>query len=543
MNPDLFPSHTYRLECLVLAFLLFAGVAQAENKTQNADPKTIRVLTVGSSSFGPDLMINANNIAMASANVRIEPAGGAGYTRLDAFVREPGFYEEWCAKNLPMIEAKRFDVVVFQTIGWSTLTPEEQDKLLTVIFPDLVSKIRAIGPEVALYDKYVPGMRQEKDPRARKWDPRGRYPDAQRLNCLLHIVAAKKAGITKITFSGEAIMAGWEIEPFKSMKYLYADGHPGLIAHYINGFCAAAMLTGVDLVGCPVRKVPYTGHTAKAFNDEPAKGNQEFYDRWKDRISDDTFSLSDEEAKLAQEVAMQYRQYWNSRLQTALNDPAEFAKVEAEITELRAGFDKPELVGMSTKEIEAWKKQFRSGVPTDGISEGKIQACREKSKSMRDFSKLAFKHLKAPDDKAVLVACRNFWTEYNSKLRDDVLFEAMLHAERVKIDGNREEVTRMKTVVGVINGILNMGGYRMIHEKLPEPEKTAFLAKENGPGARYAPKLAAALKAAASDPNRYFKVCENYLKVWEDVNLMDKLKESKFAIEAFLEADNSFERK
>jgi hypothetical protein len=162
---------------------------------------------------------------------------------------------------------------------------------------------------------------------------------------------------------------------------------------------------------------------------------------------------------------------------------------------------------------------------------------------MVDFSKLVYKRLKAPDDKAVLEACRNFWTGHNSKLRDDILYEAMVHAERVKVAGNREEVARMKQAVLAINGILNMGGYRMIHEKLPESEKAAFLAREDGPGKRFAPNLVAALKAAVSDPDRYFKVCEAYLKVWEDVNLMDKLKEKKFATEVFLEADAQFQER
>jgi hypothetical protein len=523
-----------------MALLLLATVAWAES-TSAPPARTIRVLTVGSSSFGPELMINAQRIAAASANVRIECEGGAGYTRLDAFLREPGFYEEWCTENLPMIEAKRFDFVVFQTIGWVTMTPEEQDKLLTVIFPDLVAKIRTIGPDVALYDKFVRGTRQEKDPRARKWD--GRYPDAQRLNCLLHILVAKKAGISKITFSGEAIVAGWETEPFKRMKYLYNDvGHPGVIGHYINGFCAAAMLTGIEPVGCPVRKLPIPGWIPKTFNDEPAKGGQDFYDKWKDRIDGKTFTLSDEEAKLAQEIAMKHRQYWSGRLQAALKDTAAFARVEAEIAELRAGFDKPELVGMSAKGIEALKMiaKAQAGESSEGISEQQIKNFRDQSRGLKDFGKLVNKHLKAPDDKAVLTACRNFWTENNCKLRDDVLFEAMVHAERVKVAGNREDVARMKQVVLAINGILNMGGYRMIHEKLPESEKAAFLAREDGPGKRFAPNLAAALKASANDPARYFKVCEAYLKVWQDVNLMDKLKEKKFAQEVFLEADQEF---
>jgi hypothetical protein len=530
-----------RIGFLALAFLLCAGVARAE--TTGAPPaKTIRVYKAGSSSFGPELMLNAIEIAKVSCNARIEhepKKDSSSYTRMDAFVREPGFYEAWCAQYLPEIAKGHYDVVIFQTISWVTMTPEEQDKLLSEILPDLVARIRKIGPEVALYDKYVRGSLQEKDPHARLWD--GRYPDAQRLNCLLLILAAKKAGITKITFSGEAIVAGWEIEPFKDMKYLYNDiGHPGVIAHYMNGFCAAAMLTGVDPIGCPVRRLPIPGWIPKQFNDEPAKGGQAFYNTWKSRIDGDAFIMSNDEAKLAQELALKHRRYWDGRLQAALKAPAEFAKVEAEIAELRAGFDKPELAGMSQKGIEAYRKEFQAGVSADGISEPKIQKMRDKSGKMADFSKLVSRHLKAPDDKATHQACIKFWTETNGKFRDDVLFEAMLHEERVTAAGNREEVARMKQVVLAVNGILNMGGYRMIYERLPETEKAAFLAKQDGPRKRFAPSLTAALKASADDPERYFKICDAYLKVWKDVNLMDKLKAEKFATQVFLEADKEF---
>jgi len=194
---------------------------------------------------------------------------------------------------------------------------------------------------------------------------------------------------------------------------------------------------------------------------------------------------------------------------------------------------------MSPKGIEAYREEFHAPMSANGISEYKIKKMRNKSAKMVDFSKLVSKYLKAPGDKAAHQACMEFWTKMNGKFRDDILFEAMLHQERVTVAGNREEVARMKQVVLAINGILNLGGYRMIYEIAGSGEG-GVLGQARRPGKTLSPHLTAVLKEAANDPARYFRACDAYLKVWTDPNLMDRLKEQKFAIEVFLEADKLF---
>ncbi|NLF39059.1 hypothetical protein GX586_06410, partial [bacterium] len=170
------------MRSMLISIIAVALLALSAHATQ-----TIRVYKVGSSSFPPELLTDAKYIVEAAGDTTIEWES-SDYTRLDDFVLRPYLYTVWTNQHLPIIKAGNYDYVVFQTIGWYNLKPEQHEELLTEIIPDLVSIIQSYGAQVVFYDKFVALLRDEPDPLARTWA--GRYPEGVYLNYLLHTMAA-----------------------------------------------------------------------------------------------------------------------------------------------------------------------------------------------------------------------------------------------------------------------------------------------------------------------------------------------------------------
>ena len=213
---------------------------------------------------------------------------------------------------------------------------------------------------VILYDKYLPVLRKAKDPRARAWCLR--YPEGYRLNYLLHILAAKKAGIEKISFGGQAVNTLWPAPRFAKLGFLYCDtGHPGAMANYISAVNLAYLLTGKNPVGSPVRKLPLQSWAAKGFAKLPQSNRPDRRELHKDnahRVKDGMLILSDEEAKVLQEAAMASRHKWGSLLRKNLNDQAAFAQTVAEVARIQGQIDKFEAYGLDPRTVSMLKARF-----------------------------------------------------------------------------------------------------------------------------------------------------------------------------------------
>lgn len=159
-----------------------------------------------------------------------------------------------------------------------------------------------------------------------------RYPNAEELNYLLTIRAVVEGGgRSKITFGGEAVNALSIEQPFKSMDWLYKIGHPGTFANYITATNLAYLLTGEDTVGNAERDFVFTGHMAETMEKIAHEGNSHkdwpLYERNRDRMSEDTFTFSDEEAKAMQEQAMASHRKWSTLLQENIDDPQRCAGI------------------------------------------------------------------------------------------------------------------------------------------------------------------------------------------------------------------------
>ena len=532
---------------ILIAFLSLTAVAVAQDGGHRK-PKTIRMYRVGSSSFGPGLLVITKDIIGATGKFVLDwdqKRDSARYTRLDQFVTQPGLYEEWCKSNLPRIEKGGYDYVVFQTIGWFNFTPEQHKKLLAEILPDLARKIHKTGAKMILYDKFVALHRREKDPRARAWA--GRYPEGVRFNYLLHVMTTRRAGIDGVTFGGAAVHELWGRKPFSDMKYFYNDaGHPGVMGNYISACLLSYLMTGVDPVGNPVRKIDLKGSwTLKAFNDEPRNGNQAFYDAYKNRVKDGVFEMTDAEAAALQKTAMKHHRTWSAVLRANRADEAALARTEAEIRRIQGEMNKPEAYGMSKEGIEAIRSKYAEAAEPGGLKPYVIERIRRECTGPKAFEKFCMRYLPRKASKELAKQYVRFWDKHNSKLKDDVFYQSGLYEARVKAEGRRDEVKRMKAAHSALQGVMLLPGYRLLLGRMTKEQKQAFLSKYRVTGARkrHSPAFAAYQMKVKDDPDKLLKAWGVYLGIWTDPNLMDRLKETRFSQKVWLEADKEFEKR
>jgi len=536
-----------------LVFLGHAPSASAQGVEPKA-PKTIKVYRVGSSSFSYALIEDTRAIVEALGNYKLvcdAREDQAGYTRLDQFLTQPGLYEEWCEKNLPKIKSGKYDFVIFQTIGWLNFKPEQHRKLCAEILPDLAGKIRESGARVILYDKYIPLQYKQKNPKARTWCLR--YPDGYRLNYLLHIMAARNAGIEKISFGGAAVTELWQEERFAKLRFLYCDtGHPGAMANYISAVNLAFLLTGEDPVGSPVRELPFQGWAATAFSKLPESDRQEdrqLHEANKHRVQDGRLILSDEEALALQEAAMKSQRKWGAVLHANLEDDDEFARTMQEIKRIQGEMDKFEEYALDPRTVVTLKEKYVEAAEPGGLRPAVIKTIRRKSKSI-DYADTALRNycrnlMSRDKAKQVQDEFVRYWDENNNKLRDDIYFQGRLLEAKTAKAGDRAELKRIKTTCEMIRYVLSLPGFKIVLEHLGKEQRKTVLAAYHvdGPTRRNSPAFAAYQNKHHTDQEKLIKAWDTYLDIWTDPNLMDRLKDNNYPVEVFLEADKEFEKR
>ena len=536
------------IACAVLLFA-FASAPAAHAD----EPKTIKVYRVGSSSFGYDLIQMTRYIIEASGNYHLvcdRQEDQAGYTRLDRFVTRPGLYEEWREEVMPKIEAGQYDYVIVQTIGWLNFTPEQHDRLCTEIIPDMAERIRGAGARVILYDKYLRPQRGQEDPRARTWS--GRYPEAYRLNYLLHIMAARHAGIERIIFGGAAVTDLWDVPRFAELPFLLHDGHPGPYAHYVSAVNLAYLLTGEDPVGSPVRDIPLADHRYRAFNrlagSDKAKERQ-LYVEMKDRMKEDRMILTDEEARILQATAMESQRKWGGLLRENLESDDAFAETTEEVRRIQGEMDEFEKYGLDEGTVEKLKAQYAPPEEPGGLKPALVKKIRRKSKSfhstdagMRNY---ANRLLPREEVKQVHREFERYWDENNSKLRDDIYFEGKLLEARLVKAGKRDGLDRVRQTLNMIRYVLSLPGWKILIEHLDEKDAKTVLAAYDvhGPAMRGSRSFAAYQNEHNTDSEKLFRAWEIYLDIFTDPDRLDRLRDEGYPIEVFHEADEIFQRR
>jgi hypothetical protein len=519
--------------------------------TGHGAEKQIKVFRVGSSSFSYMLIQDTRAIVEASGYYKLvcdEKGDQAGYTRLDQFLTQPGLFEEWCREQIPRINAGGYDFVIIQTIGWLNFKPEQQERLCTEIIPELAMKIQKTGAEVILYDKYLPIQFEQKDPRARTWCLR--YPEGYELNYRLHILAAKHAGISKISFGGQAVTRVWQEDHFAQLRFLYCDpGHPGPMANYISAVNLAYLLTGEDPVGSPVRALPFEGGRALAFSrlaGSDRSGDRELYEANKDRIGDGKLMLSDEEALRLQTVAMNSQRQWGALLKANLESDEKLTKTLEEIARIQAEMDKFEEHGLDAGTVAALKAKFAPPASPGELKPELIAKIRRKSRSIEyadtDVRNYYRRFLTRERQRPVQEQYARYWQENNSKLRDDVYFQCRVLEEKALRDGRREEARDLSAAAGMIRNLFKLSAYRILLEHVNPEQQQEILTEYQvtGPTKRNSPAFAAYQNEHHRDREKLLPAWEVYLDIWSDPDRMDRLRDNGYPLEVFLEADREF---
>ena len=512
--------------------------------------QTIRVYKVGSSSFPNELLTITKDIVEAAGDCTIE-FDGASYTRLDQFVTQPYLFTEWTNQYLPIIKNGNYDYVIFQTIDWCGLTPEQHQLLLTDFIPALASNINLSGAQMVLYDKYIALLRDEHDPLARAWA--GRYPEAVYFNNLLHVLAAKNAGFTNATFVGGAVHELWDTPHFAALDWLYNDsGHPGPMANYLSACCLSRILTGINPTGSTVRAVKMTGWQEQAFDDLPLNGGMALYVANSNRVGGGYIVLTDAEAATLQQTAMNWHLGWSATLRSNLTSDAAFAITTAEIARIHAQITNYAAYHLSQAAIDKLNAQFAEAEEGQ-LTAAEIEKIRGDTKEYgADVRNYAGQFLTPDQVKQLQQDYISYWSGRNSKFRDDLYFEALCYLTLLQKGTNAAEVARMGDASSANGSILCLAGMKLLLERITPAQRQQILGSYAWGGARkrYCPSFYNAQMAATGDWQRLIAVWETYFNVWDDPNLMDRLKGSEegvaprstncFLQSVWLEADRRF---
>lgn len=514
--------------------------------------RKIKIYRAGSSSFPNDIIEDARRIAESSGKYQLicdAQEDSSGYVRLDEFLTRPGLQTEWTEQFLPRIAAGKYDFVVFQTIDWLRHKPEHQERLCTQILPELFARIRDTGAKVVLYDKYIPLERDQNNPKARTWSYR--YPDGEQLNYLLHIVAAKKAGVSAITFSGAAVNELWNHELFRRMDFLYAGGHPGVFANYITAVNLAYIFTGEDPVGNPARELLFEGWPADAFKkltESNRGGDRRLYEDNIGRIKGNTFVLRDNEAQVMQKAAMASHRKWTAIMQENLNSDEVFARTLRDIKAIQAEVDKYEQYGLDARRIATLKRDFAEAAEPGGVKPADVDAIRRQSRSIRyadaELRKIV-DNLPGAGGREVQQAYSHYWETNNSKLRDDVYYEGRMREKKLENAGDRDEYQRVHMTVRMINYVLAIGGYKALLEHVDDKLRSDILSKYrvSGPEAGNSPAFAAYQSKFQKDYDKLVRGWDVYLEIWENPELLDRLKTENFPLSIINEVDKEFQQR
>ncbi|NLF39606.1 cadherin-like domain-containing protein [bacterium] len=542
-----------KIPVLMLLCLCGGALAPALARAGAAEAtQTIRVFRVGSSSFSIDLMDNAKQLVEAAGDYTLE-YDSASYTRLDDFVTKPYLLTEWTNQYLPVIRNGNYDYVIFQTIAWFNLKPEQHALLLTEIMPMLVSNINLSGAQVLLYDKYVELERDEPDPLARAWA--GRYPEGVYLNNLLHILCAKSAGVAGVSFGGGAVHELWDDPYFDALDLLYiTTGHPGPMANFLSACDLCYLITGVVPTGDVARAVPMSGWTTETFNDLPFgdAADQALYAANSNRVHDGFLYLRDNEMATLQATAAKWHLPWAAALHSNLTDDAVFATTTSEIARIHAQMTNYAAYNLSAAAIEKLTARYTEAAEGT-LTEAEIQSCINQSRSWNpDVRDAALAYLTPAQTTELRNYYLDYWLQRNSKFRDDVFFESLCYFTLVKKGTNAAEVTRMEEETAAHLAVLSLAAYARLLEMITPAQRDEVLAGYSW-GARpkrHSPLFGQAQMAATGDWQRLVAVWNAYFKVWDDPELMDRLKAAgesgtpyttnSFLKIVWLEADSNF---
>jgi len=308
-------------------------------------------------------------------------------------------------------------------------------------------------------------------------------------------------------------------------------------------------LTGEDPVGNPARDMPMQGWSKDAFakltkSDSPR--NKQLYEANRHRVNDGIFTLSDEEAQVLQEAAMASQRKWAAILHENLESDEAFEQTVQEIKRLQGEMDKFAEYGLDPGTVERLTEQYAPAAEPGGVTPSEIKTMRAHCRSI-SYAEIEVRHfisrnLSREQAEAVQADYVKFWDQYNSKLRDDVMFEAKLYQAQMEDQGNRDEVHRMSEISYRIGLPFALSAYKVTLDHLDDPQAQDLMSgfRLHTPAARGYPVFAAYQIYYKTDKARLIESWDILLDIWTNPDLMDKFKDSRFSEDVVLEADEEF---
>ena len=502
-------------QCLMKIALLFvlsfcSVLAAVEDK---------KIYRVGSSSFPYAIIQQLRAVVEAGGAYRLvcdEKKDQAGYTRLDELARKPAMYKEWMDTNIPKIAAGKYDFVVFQTISWLTLKPDQQAYLVQEMLPEMTRKIREAGAEVVLYDKYLPLQNKQKKESARTWCLR--YPHGQELNYLLHIWAARASGIERITFGGQVVKELEFVSPFAEIGPVFWEVGTGPMGNYITAINMAAALTGSEPMDDPLRVLPCPEWAIKELKGTP----------YASRLGKGTIRMIDAEAKALAEAALVNYRYWNKRMDQVLLDEDAFVALKQRVAEIQSDMGAYEKYGLDPKTAEKFAAQFEEAENEGDLPPSVERKIRKQGQNIvytdTSVRKALARHFEKKKAKGFDKEFKSYWNEHNAKLRDDIYIRANLMVEKLERSGDLSEAKRIARSANMLRLIISLPAYRMMAEALPQNEVGTFLEQcgITSSWGNLAPRFKNFHNSNLGDPKRLFQGWEMFLDIWTDPELMDE---------------------
>jgi hypothetical protein len=321
------------------------------------------------------------------------------------------------------------------------------------------------------------------------------------------------------------------------------------MANYISALNLAYLLTGEAPVGSPVRNLPLGDGRLRSFLQlptSPKPGATELFESNKDRIRGGILTLTDEEARMLQEAAMKSQRQWGGLLQECLESDDKFAEVVQEIRRIQGEMGKYEAYGLDAGKVASLREKFAPPMAPGELPPSLIAKIRRKSHSIEyagaDVRSYYRKFLTREQQKTVAEAYANYWHVHNSKLRDDLYFGCRVLIEKALRRGDRDEAARLQQASGVLHMTLSFPAFMLLLENVTGENKKEILANYQVTGLtkRSSPLLAAYQNAHHLDETKLINAWKVYMDIWSDPDLMDKLRDTGYALEVIQEVDREF---
>jgi len=455
-----------------------------------------------------------------------------------------GFKEEWLAENIPKIKSGKYTHVAFQVLrATSFLTAEDQIKLYDEIFPEVCKKVREAGAEPFLWDKHLDAFEYSLDGKNKYWTGVRYFDPDNDFFLLQQIWAAKKAGITKISFTGSAVNKLWLEPRWKEMKFIYEEGHPGGIGNYMYACNISYLLTGVSPVGNKIRKCYLHDGYLQKFDEEA----QDFKDKYKSQVREKAYFLSEEEAKIVQEAVWASYQKWDKILKKNLADDTAFKATMDKVKRIHKTIDTFDKYGIKKYFVDGIKKGIFKRYPDLGLPKEEMDKilAAERKKDPMNFRRFIRKYFTPNERKVLTKKFHDYWQKNNSKFKTDIYPTFCIYSKLASTLPS-EEQKRIKGVGLLFGEILSMPGILIAIEQLSEEQKNKATKGKNssllgGSRIRMWPTVSSALKGASWE--KQVKIYNTVLKCLENPDLLDRWRNSNYSNEILKELDDAFKVK